>query len=91
MHDGEQAIDRNRRKMFTRVSSVAHDPCTNTDEVVRKSCAGNHNESSSGSIPTEKRSSLITRFSIFSHMQTSDDNEKAREKRERERRKEKYK
>lgn len=64
MHEGEQAIARNKRKMLTRVSSVAQDPCTSTDEVVRKSCAGNHSESSSGSMPTENRSSLMTRFSL---------------------------
>lgn len=37
VHDGEQAIDKNKRKMLTSVSSVAEDPCTSTDEVVRKS------------------------------------------------------
>lgn len=78
MHEGEQAMARNKRKMLTRVSSVAHDPCTSIDEVVRNSCAGNHSESSSGSIPTENRSSLMTRFS---------GQEKNEQKREREREK----
>lgn len=61
MHDGEHAIDKNKRKIFTSVSSVAEDPCTKTDEQVRKSCAGSQSESSSGSIPTENLSSFITR------------------------------
>lgn len=64
VQQGEQAMAKNKRKMLTRVSSVAQDPCTSTDEVVRKSCAGNHSESSSGSMPTENRSSLMTRFSL---------------------------
>lgn len=69
MQDGEQAMDKNKRKMFTRVSSVADDPCTSTDEVVRNNCAGSHSESSSGSIPIEKRSSLMTRYSFIKNTQ----------------------
>lgn len=64
MHEGEQAIDKNRRKMLTSVSSVADDPCTSTDEVVRSSWAGSQSESSSGSIPTENLSSLMTRCGL---------------------------
>lgn len=65
VHDGEHAIDKNKRKIFTSVSSVAEDPCTKTDEQVRKSCAGSQSESSSGSIPTENLSSFITRCFFF--------------------------
>lgn len=62
VHDGEQAIDKNNRKILTRVSSDADVPCPRTDDVVRNNCAGNHSESSSGSIPSENRSSFITRY-----------------------------
>lgn len=48
--------------MFTSVSSVAEDPGTSTDEVLRNSWAGNHSESSSGSIVAENLSSLMTRW-----------------------------
>lgn len=62
VHDGEQAIDKNSRRMLTSVSSDADEPWPTIDDVVRSNCAGSHSESSSGSIPSEKRSSLIMRY-----------------------------
>lgn len=60
VHVGEQAIARKSRKTFTSVSSLKDELlCSGTQEVVRNNWAGNHSESSSGSSPIKKRSSLM--------------------------------
>lgn len=51
VHVGEHAIAKIIRKTFTIVSSLTDDPCAVMLDVARSNCAGNHNESSSGSIP----------------------------------------
>lgn len=52
VHVAVHAIAKNKRKTLTNVSSLNEDPfCDETLEVARKSWAGSHNESSSGSSP----------------------------------------
>lgn len=60
VHVGEQAIAKKSRKTLTNVSSLNDELlCSDTHEVVRSSWAGSHSESSSGSSPIKKRSSLM--------------------------------